>query len=619
MMNDGLVRIAAISPQIKVANPVWNAASCKHEIETAVAKGAHIVVLPECTMTSYVSNDLLYQDTLLQSAEDSLHKLICDTASLNVLFTVGIPLRVNGKLYNSVAVGYAGRLLGVVPKTHIPTYGVDFEGRWFEPGPARVSLISIAGFDAVPFGSHQVFRNTLEPEMCIGIEICEDIWSPDPPSIGLALAGATIICNSSASNAGIGKARYRRGLISGQSARLLGAYIYCSSREGDSSDDVVVGGHDLITENGVILSEAKPFEGGHAIADIDVEALCEARRGMSSFVVSASPELMGYTTTSFEMVLQEQPLQRPINPLPFVPTSKQDADEECALVAKMMTNGLLTRMKDTAVDHLFIEAEQDIDFLIAVLIAMKAIGEAHLPATSLTIVEPSHGHPGFGKSVSEALACTYETETTKLFNGSWDATQLVVDCHDMTRIGLGTVVFQTNIATTYALNGCLGRTYIPMLLTYLLREVDTSLLDNVANVVINSVSVVPVSEDDLYSLDVDGTLPPADVCDFYLSSLLDSKYSPAKTLRFAVAAYKDAYDKHRLAVWLQVFYERFFATQFMRTCLPASPRLGGAVDLAHDGFMMASHPDSALWVDEAKRLVLESKYEVNQSVESENS
>lgn len=310
--NNGFVPVATISPASTVADPAHNAELCYEGLQRAATLGAKVVAFPEVVLTSYIADDLLYHGILLESAERELGRLVERTADLDVLFSVGVPLCINGKIYNTVAVCHRGRILGVVPKTFIPTYGVDFEGRWFHSGPAEVTDITVAGQDHVPFGSHQVFRCRQLPQLCVGYEICEDIWSPEPPSIRLALAGATVICNGSASNASLEKDLYRRGLISGQSARLLCCYAYCSSGQGDSTSDVTVGGQEIIAENGSVLAQAQPFGEGFAIADVDVESLWGARRGMSSFTVAASPEAAGYHETVFDMDFPEHPLLRPV-------------------------------------------------------------------------------------------------------------------------------------------------------------------------------------------------------------------------------------------------------------------------------------------------------------------
>ncbi|NEG69560.1 nitrilase-related carbon-nitrogen hydrolase [Bifidobacterium choloepi] len=438
-MNDGFVRIATASPMSRVANPPRNARLMLETLRRAAGDGANIVAFPEMAMTSYIADDLLYQPLLLESAERSLAWLAGETADLDVLFSVGLPLSVNGKTYNTLAVCHRGRILGIVPKTFIPTYGVDFEGRWFQSGPAAVCPVDVAGQRGVPFGSHQVFRCAGEPALTVGYEICEDIWSPEPPSIRLALAGATVLVNGSASNASLDKDIYRRGLISGQSARLLASYVYVSSGQADSTGDVTVGGQELICDNGTILAESKPFGAGYAIADVDVESLVGARRGMSSFHVAGTPEDAGYHVVDFDMTIggaagnsndsddssgtgdsrgsdnsrgsddshatapaRGAGLVRPVSRTPFVPPVTGDPTgvtgsvtvraDVCDLAFQMQVHGLLARIRNQKVDHIVVDGAGHDSYLpgiaLAVLATVRAAALAGLDADAVTVLAP---------------------------------------------------------------------------------------------------------------------------------------------------------------------------------------------------------------------------------------
>ncbi|RYQ47346.1 NAD synthetase [Bifidobacterium pseudolongum subsp. pseudolongum] len=387
--NNGFVPVATISPASTVADPAHNAELCYEGLQRAAKLGAKVVAFPEVVLTSYIADDLLYHSILLESAERELGRLVERTADLDVLFSVGVPLCINGKIYNTVAVCHRGRILGVVPKTFIPTYGVDFEGRWFHSGPAEVTDITVAGQDHVPFGSHQVFRCRQLPQLCVGYEICEDIWSPEPPSIRLALAGATVICNGSASNASLEKDLYRRGMISGQSARLLCCYAYCSSGQGDSTSDVTVGGQEIIAENGSVLAQAPPFGEGFAIADVDVESLWGARRGMSSFTVAANPEAAGYHETVFDMDFPEHPLLRPVSAQPFVPGDARVRDDCCDLALTMQAHGMLAFLHNRGASAITVLAE---DTAVAnAALAVRAFGSKYSDRELLTWMRTFYG------------------------------------------------------------------------------------------------------------------------------------------------------------------------------------------------------------------------------------
>lgn len=587
MINDGFVRIATCSPDCHVADPVFNAQACLAEIEKAVEKGANIVVLPECTMTSYVANDLLYQSTLLISAEEQLAWLVEKTAKHDVLFTVGIPLQVNSKLYNTVAVCHRGNILGIVPKTFIPTYGVDYEGRWFEKGPWEVSAITVAGHTGVPFGKSQLFRNKLAPELVVGVEICEDIWSPEPPSIRHALAGATVICNSSASNASADKATYREGLISGQSARLICCYVYCSSGDSDSTGDILVGGHDIIAANGSILAEAKPFESGFAIADVDVESLCGGRRGMSSFVVSGTPEMAGYTVTDFEMDITEKPLIADFPVLPDVPGNEEALTRRCDLVLKIQSHGLARRMQTSSSTKLLVIDDSDISSVLARVIAYMAFDLI-----------------GLGPNNIEMVARENAIEKLKATSNA-----LLIEPADLTTVSLGYEEIVGSASRVYALNSGVCRTLIPSLIDYAANNQGISkLLPTDLQKKVASLELPDLGADDKAALYKEAAFPanadakiPVEIADFYLDCFVRSARSPRKTLRIAQAAFKGTYSRDELLAYLRDFYKRFFEAHYAQTNLPEGPRVG-SLTIGPRGFMMSSHPSFDIWMSEVDAL-----------------
>lgn len=586
MINDGFIRLATCSPDCEVANPVYNAKACFDEIKRAASDGANIVVLPECTMTSYVANDLLYQSNLLMSAEEELGNLVKKTANLDVLFTIGLPLQVNSKLYNTVAVCHKGRILGIVPKTFIPTYGVDYEGRWFEKGPWEVSNISVAGQDDVPFGKAQLFRDKLAQEVVVGVEICEDIWSPEPPSIRHALAGATIICNSSASNASADKAEYREGLISGQSARLICCYAYCSSGDSDSTGDILVGGHDIIAANGSILAESAPFEGGYAIADIDVEALCGGRRGMSSFVVSGTPEMAGYTVTEFEMSIKEQPLIADIQILPDVPENEVVLQRRCKLVLDIQAHGLIRRMKTASTTKALVIDDNDISSTLGKVITNMAFTLADMTPSDIQLVS--------------------RTEAEEKLKANPEA--LLVDTADLTTIALGYVQVLDISSRVYALNSGVCRTLIPSLIDHAAKDLNifSTLPADLKQEVNVCAAASPVKAKNntgaraAFPKNMESKIP-VDVADFYLDCFVRSARSPHKTLRIAEAAFKGQYSHKELLAYLKEFYELFFDTHYLRTNLPEGPRVG-SITIGPRGFMMPSHPSFDIWMNELATL-----------------
>lgn len=627
MMNNGFVPVATASPKSRVADPKYNAQLIFEDIQKAAKLGAKVIAFPEVVMTSYIANDLLYQDILLDSAEAELGKLVERTADLDIVFSVGIPLCINGKIYNTLAICHKGTILGIVPKTYIPTYGVDFEGRWFHPGPAEVSDITVAGHEHVPFGSHIVFRNRLMPQLCLGYEICEDIWSPEPPSIQLALAGATILINGSASDASLDKDIYRRGLIRGQSARLLGCYVYCSSGQGDSTGDVTVGGQELICENGALLAQALPFGEGFAIADVDVESLWGARRSMSSFITAATAADDGYSEVLFDMEIPEHELLRTTSSLPFVPENDADRTDCANLVLNMQSHGLLARLQNQQITEISVDATACglLDFALALYSTVAGARMAGINAANVQVLGSAiapNERKEFITALTEALGCDYLEFAPGSMKGSKHAAAVsvstapsdlldylnatngvIINPNDMTELALGLVDTPFNAGKQYAINCNLARTTLPYIIAYIANhETDKSVAQLFASLADYS-DALDVPQHDRFAKDNENNVGPIDVQDFYINGLLRTQYRPKKLFRLASNAFGNTYSKQQLAQWLKVFYERFFATQFMRYSLPDGPRIGSAGLDLKGGFMMPSYAQPYLWLDETQEII----------------
>lgn len=603
--NDGFVPVATISPASTVADPAHNADLCYQGLRRAAGLGAKVVVFPEVVLTSYIADDLLYHGILLESAERELGRLAARTADLDVLFSVGVPLCINGKIYNTVAVCHRGRILGIVPKTFIPTYGVDFEGRWFNSGPTDVTDITVADQTHVPFGSHQLFRCRQMPQLCVGYEICEDIWSPQPPSIRLALAGATIICNGSASNASLEKDIYRRGLISGQSARLLCCYAYCSSGQGDSTSDVTVGGQEIIAENGTVLAQARPFGEGFAIADVDVESLWGARRGMSSFKVAASAQAAGYHETLFDMDVPEHPLHRPVSPQPFVPAEPRDRDDCCDLALTMQAHGMLAFLHNRGADGITVLAEDTAvaDAALALLVAVRAADLAGLPRTAMHMRFPGERPNDHAKTLLDSLAAAVGCTIFDTAHPQDATAEALVNPADMTELALGISGFPLDLTMQYAVNSQLVRSFVPLMLAHVAKTTDDERLHAALGPIIAHDAPLHVPEHDRYAAKGFADIAPVEVEDFFIDGFLRAQYRPAKSFRLARCAFGSKYDGERLLKWMRTFYGRFFATQFMRHDLPDGPRIGSAGLDLRDGFMMPTYAQSTLWLDEVDALL----------------
>ena len=398
-MKDGFLKAAAFSPALRVADCTYNAQQILADVQAAAARGVKLAVFPEFCLTGYTCGDLFLQHTLQTGALDALQTVLDGTRTLDTVVLVGLPLLVHGKLYNCAAVLCRGQLLGLVPKTYLPNYGEFYEKRQFTPGSTEVETITVCG-QQVPFGTSLLFRCRSMPSFVLGVELCEDLWSALPPSTFHALAGATVIANLSASDETVGKAEYRRALVSNQSARLLCGYLYASAGHGESTQDMVFAGHDLIAENGTLLAETAPFAGGIAETEIDCQRMEAERARNTSFELSRD----GYTTVEFDLELTETPLTRWIDPAPFVPGDPKRRAERCELILKMQADGLAKRLEHAHAKTAVIGISGGLDSCLALLVAVRAMKQLGRPASDvLAVTMPCFGTTHRTRSNAEIL------------------------------------------------------------------------------------------------------------------------------------------------------------------------------------------------------------------------
>lgn len=540
-MRDGFVKVAALTPAIRVADVDYNVDACVAAAREAAGEGARVIVLPELAITAYTCDDLFWQDALLDAAAQGLARLVRETAALDALLLAGVPLRVNGKLYNCAAVASRGRLLGLVPKRNIPTYNEFYEGRHFCAGPAEVEWLALGrlGLDApataggeggdlsgesfddeVPFGSRLLFVCDELPGLVVGAEICEDLWVPDPPSTALAQAGATLVCNLSASNELVGKADYRRGLVGSTSARLVCAYMYASAGWGESTQDLVFGGHDLVCENGRVLAETKPLADaglarvgeGHAAvgasAVIDVQLLAADRRRMSTFETLSSPDDHGFTVVPFSLGVSETSLAgRLVDPHPFVPADRARRSERCEEIFAIQAHGLAKRLAHTHSRRAVVGVSGGLDSTLALLVCARAFDLLGLDRAGILAITM----PGFGttarthdnaRTMSEALGCelreisiaaavrqhfadighdeadhsvTYENaqareRTQILMDVANQEGGLVVGTGDLSELALGWATYNADHMSMYGVNAGVPKTLVRHLVRYVADE-----------------------------------------------------------------------------------------------------------------------------------------------------
>ena len=540
-MRDGFVKVAALTPAIRVADVDYNVDACVAAAREAAGEGARVIVLPELAITAYTCDDLFWQDALLDAAAQGLARLVRETAALDALLLAGVPLRVNGKLYNCAAVASRGRLLGLVPKRNIPTYSEFYEGRHFCAGPAEVEWLALSrlGLDApataggeggdlsgesfddeVPFGSRLLFVCDELPGLVVGAEICEDLWVPDPPSTALAQAGATLVCNLSASNELVGKADYRRSLVGSTSARLVCAYMYASAGWGESTQDLVFGGHDLVCENGRVLAETKPLADaglarvgeGHAAvgasAVIDVQLLAADRRRMSTFETLSSPDDHGFTVVPFSLGVSETSLAgRLVDPHPFVPADRARRSERCEEIFAIQAHGLAKRLAHTHSRRAVVGVSGGLDSTLALLVCARAFDLLGLDRAGILAITM----PGFGttarthdnaRTMSEALGCelreisiaaavrqhfadighdeadhsvTYENaqareRTQILMDVANQGGGLVIGTGDLSELALGWATYNADHMSMYGVNAGVPKTLVRHLVRYVADE-----------------------------------------------------------------------------------------------------------------------------------------------------
>ena len=642
-MQDGFVKVAAVTPEVRVADVTFNVDACVAAAERACTEdGASVVVLPELAITGYTCEDLFWQDALLDAAEHGLADFAARTAELDALLLVGAPVRVNAKLYNCCAVVSSGTILGVVPKRHIPTYNEFYEGRHFVPGTADVVPIDVAGQLDVPFGMSQLFACEELPELVVAAEICEDLWVPEPPSIRHARAGATLICNLSASNALVGKADYRRELVRGQSARLVCGYAYSSAGTGESTQDLVFSGHDLVAENGRLLAEGAPFGDGRALTEIDVRQLVAERRRMSTFETVASAAQLDYHVSRFTLDVHHVHLTRWVDPHPFVPSDATRRAERCEDVFSIQAHGLAKRLSHTRSTRAVIGVSGGLDSTLALLVAVRAFDLLGLDRAGIIAVTM----PGFGTTdrthdnatlLSQALGVqlreivigpavrqhfsdighdesvhdvTYENSQARertqiLMDVANQEGGLVIGTGDLSELALGWATYNGDHMSMYAVNASVPKTLVRHLVRYVADTCGNAAEKDVLLDVLDtpvSPELLPATGDGKIAQRTEDLVGPYELHDFFLYEVLRHGAGPRKVFRLARHALGEKYDDATILSWLKVFYRRYFAQQFKRSCLPDGPKVGSAAVSPRGDLRMPSDACSTLWLAELEEL-----------------
>ena len=636
LKEQGFVRVGAVVPKLKVADTEFNCNEIIKQIEVASNDKIQIVVFPELCVTGYTCQDLFEQDTLLEEAEKALNKILDYTNNLDIICIIGMPIKAENQLFNTAVVIQKGKILGVVPKTFIPNYGEFYEKRWFASSKnANKKEIEILG-QKVPFGIDLLFKDKENNEICFGIEVCEDIWAVEPPSNKLALLGANIIFNLSASNEVIGKKEYRRELVKMQSAKTISGYVYCSSGVNESTSDVVFSGESMIFENGSCLTNNQrfDFESNMIFTEIDTKRLANDRRKNISFM--GNPVDLEYREIKINIPDNIENLTREYSKTPFVPEDKKKISEICEEILNIQSYGLAKRLLHININKTVIGISGGLDSTLAFLVIIKAYEILNLPKENIIAITM----PGFGttsrthnnsmKLINEYGATFREINITKsslqhfedighdknIKDVTYENAQarertkilmdiankengLVVGTGDLSELALGWCTYNGDHMSMYAVNASIPKT----LVKYIIKWVADNSKEECKNI-INDILDTPISPE-LLPPDENGNIEqkteeqvgPYILHDFFLYHFLRYGAEPKKIYILACKTFKNDFKKEEIKHWLRVFIKRFFTQQFKRNCMPDGPKVG-TVSLSPRGDLrMPSDASYNIWLN----------------------
>ena len=630
-MKNGFVKVAAATPDIRVADVEFNTQNIINAMEEAQKNGAKILVFPELCVTGYTCSDLFDHSVLLKASRKALLEIAENTSDKDMLVFVGAPLEVNGKLYNVAAAMNQGEILGFTTKTFLPNYGEFYEMRQFTPGPQTVREITFEG-KKIPFGPQILFQAKGMEELVVAAEICEDVWSPIPPSIQAALEGATVIVNCSASDETIGKDTYRRALISGQSARLISGYIYANAGEGESTTDLVFGGHNIIAENGTILKESSRYVNEIIYSEIDLQRITGERRKNTTFQPLDEETLVRVPFTVEET---KTFLTRTFPKKPFVPSDEQTRAQRCEEILTIQAMGLKKRLAHTNARTAVVGISGGLDSTLALLVTARAfdmLGRDKKDIIAVTM--PCFGTTDrtyqnaceMSKKVGATLievpiadavnvhfrdighdpedhSVTYENcqarERTQVLmdiaNKTWG---MVIGTGDLSELALGWATYNGDHMSMYGVNASVPKTLVRHLVKYAADDTTDEALKNVLYDVLDtpvSPELLPPKDGDIAQKTED-LVGPYELHDFFLYFMLRFGYEPSKIFRIACMTFDGEYDKETIFKWLETFCRRFFSQQFKRSCLPDGPKVGTVALSPRGDWRMPSDACVAVWM-----------------------
>ena len=685
-MKDGFIKVAAATPKIKVADPFYNAERVIEQIDGATKKGAKIIVFPELVLTGYTCNDLFLQERLIEAALDALQKIVEHSKDSDVISFIGLPIEHNGKLYNCAAAVQSGQIIAMIPKCYMPNYGEFYEQRYFASGldfktPTTIKLPGMHfyyedvfdddeeddeddlfeddNYEFVEFGKVLIDLSPSIKGLKVACEICEDLWVPNPPSTGYAMNGATLIVNLSASNDIVGKDSYRRDLVKSTSGRLVAGYVYASAGEGESTQDLVFGGHNIIAENGTILAEQTLFENGITYADIDIQRICHERRRMNTFTVEGF-EPDNYSFEDANIKVTQTKLTRTFPARPFVPANPLERAKRCEQILSIQAMGLKKRLEHTGCKTAVIGVSGGLDSTLALLVTVRAFDYLKLDRKGIMAVTmPCFGTTdrtyqnacNLAKSLGATLKevdikaavtqhfedigqdinthdVTYENgqareRTQVLMDIANKMNGMVIGTGDLSELALGWATYNGDHMSMYGVNAGVPKTLVRHLVKYYADECcDNKKSDKKVSEILLDVLDTPVSPellpptDGQISQETESIVGPYELHDFFLYYMLRCGYPKEKIRRIAYLTFADKkaagksgakatgadtedvsyYDKKTIDKWLDIFCKRFFSQQFKRSCLPDGPKVGSVAVSPRGDLRMPSDASAALWM-----------------------
>lgn len=636
-MKHGFVKVAAVTPKIKVADPAYNVRRICECMEEAIERGAKIIVFPELCVTGYTCGDLFLQEILIRGAKEQLNVIVEASEGSDALVFVGLPVEKEHKLYNVAAAIQNGEILAMIPKRFIPAYAEFYEARHFSPGNQAPEPF-LWGEKEIPFGTDillQADADSMEG-LVVACEICEDVWAADAPGVAHALAGADVLVNLSASNETIGKDSYREMLVKSASAKLIAGYIYASAGEGESTQDLVFGGHNMIAENGVILAQAKRFCAQSIYADIDIQRLSHDRRRMTTYMQSGKER---YQTVFFHMEEEDVKLERDFPSMPFVPSEKGERERRCDEILSIQSYGLKKRYEHTGSRFAVIGVSGGLDSTLALLVTARTFDMLGIPRSQIVSVTM----PCFGTTdrtydnacklsnilgadlrkvdIKEAVTVhfrdigqeqenhdvTYENgqareRTQVLMDIANQTGGLVIGTGDMSELALGWATYNGDHMSMYGVNVGVPKTLVRHLVQYYADTCGNEELQKILQDILDT----PVSpellppKDGVISQKTEDLVGPYELHDFFLYYMLRCGFAPEKIYRIAKISFAGKYSEDVILKWLKVFYRRFFAQQFKRSCLPDGPKVGSVSLSPRGDLRMPTDASAALWLSEER-------------------